>query len=492
VPDIRPQPGPQEAFLSSPADIAIYGGAAYGGKTYGLLLDPLHYVEHARFGAVIFRRTSPQITNEGGLWDTSEQIYPHLKASGLPGKLQWTFPSGAKVGFSHLQHEKNKLDWQGAQIPYIGFDELTHFSAGQFWYLVSRNRDPSGTVRPHIRGTCNPDPDSFVAELIAWWIDPETGYAIPERSGVIRWFVRYQDELIWSDDPEDLKERYPGSIPKSLTFIASSYKDNPLGLAADPGYLANLENLPRVERERLKAGNWLVRPAAGDYFQRSYFPLIDPTEVPAGLQTVRYWDRAATVPSDANPDPDWTSGVRMGRSREGRYYVLHVERFRDRPAGVRARILTIAAQDGRRCTVGIEQDPGQAGVVEASDYVRALDGWPVELVPASGSKEVRAAPFSAQAGAGNVTLVRGPWLDAYLAELESFPRGKKDDQVDATSGAYSLLARYTPWTADWTPARADAGWTGAPAAQWDADDIPDPGDRPGPDTSAGRLGAGAW
>jgi len=206
--------------------------------------------------------------------------------------------------------------------------EMTHFTEGQFWYMVSRNRDPSGTVKPYIRGTCNPDPDSFVATLIDWWIDPTTGLAIPERSGIVRFFIRYHDDLVWADTPEELQERYPGSLPKSLTFIGSSYKDNQLGMAADPGYLANLENLPRVERERLKTGNWKVRAAAGDYFKASDFPIIE--RRPDNAAWVRYWDGAATEPNANNKDPDWTVGCLIGRDPQGNYCVAHIDRFRRR------------------------------------------------------------------------------------------------------------------------------------------------------------------
>lgn len=59
-------------------------------------------------------------------------------------------------------------------------------------------------VRPYVRATCNPDADSWVAEFISWWIDPETGFAIPERAGVLRWFIRIGDTIIWGDSPEEL------------------------------------------------------------------------------------------------------------------------------------------------------------------------------------------------------------------------------------------------------------------------------------------------
>jgi len=140
---------------------------------------------HQPSRGAVFRRSTVQVRNEGGLWDESEKLYPAIGASPKEHVLQWSFPSGASVSFAHLEHDKTVLNWQGSQIPLICFDELTHFSAKQFWYMVSRNRSMSG-VRPYIRATCNPDADSWVVEFISWWIDQDTGLPIPERAGVLR------------------------------------------------------------------------------------------------------------------------------------------------------------------------------------------------------------------------------------------------------------------------------------------------------------------
>ena len=147
--DLRPQKGPQEDFLASTADIAIFGGGAGGGKTYGLLLEPLRHIHNSAFGSVVFRRNTTQIRNEGGLWDESQEIYPYVGAVGAESRLDWKFPSGAKLKFAHLEYEKTVFNYQGSQIPLIIFDELTHFTKKQFWYMFSRNRSTCG-VRPYV------------------------------------------------------------------------------------------------------------------------------------------------------------------------------------------------------------------------------------------------------------------------------------------------------------------------------------------------------
>lgn len=260
--EIRPHCGPQEQFLSCPADIAIYGGAAGGGKTWAILMEPLRHVHVPEFKAVIFRRTYPEITNAGGLWDESWSLYPLLGAEARLTDLQWSFPSGARIEFGHLQHESDKSKWQGAQITLIAFDELTHFTESQFFYMLSRNRSTSG-VRPYVRATCNPDADSWVAGFVAWWIDQETGYADPDRAGKVRWFVRVHGSIEWGDSPDELRERFPDQAPKSVAFIPARLEDNPTLMEADPSYRANLQALPLVEQERLLGGNWKIHATEG-------------------------------------------------------------------------------------------------------------------------------------------------------------------------------------------------------------------------------------
>lgn len=432
---IAPQPGPQARFLQTSADIAIYGGAAGGGKSWALLLEPLRHRFNKKFSAVIFRRNLTQVTNPGGLWDESGKLYAAAGARPRIVAREWRFPSGARVRFAHLEHESSVYDWQGAQIPLIGFDELTHFSRAQFFYMLSRNRSLSG-VAPYVRATCNPDADSWVAEFIAWWIDPNSGQPIAVRAGRLRWFVRQDDALIWADTAAELAARFPGIPAKSVTFIPARLDDNPALTSADPGYRANLMALPTVERERLLGGNWKIRPAAGLYFQRAWCPLVE--AAPPEAKYVRYWDLAAT-PENGRNDPDWTVGVKLGRGANGLFIVVDAVRLRGGPYEVEAAIIDTARRDGNAVRIGLPQDPGSAGKMMASYLVGKLAGFAVTARIESGDKVTRFGPFSAQARAGHVAILRGAWNEDFLAALEAFPDARHDDDADAAAGAFALF-----------------------------------------------------
>ncbi len=227
----------------------MYGGSAGGGKSWALLYDPLKHIQKPGFNGVIFRRSYPEITNPGGLWDEAGEIYPYADGRGITGMHEYRWPRyGSKIAFRHLEHNDSVHDYQGSQICYLAFDELTHFAEGQFWYMLSRNRSTCG-VRPYVRATCNPDP-GWVKSLLAPWVD--AGFqGVRAGSGELRWFIRVGGEIRW------VEAGTPDA--KSMTFIRASVYDNAELLKKDPGYLNNLKALPRVERARLLEGDWDVK-----------------------------------------------------------------------------------------------------------------------------------------------------------------------------------------------------------------------------------------
>lgn len=432
--EIRPNPGPQERYLGTRADIAIYGGAAGSGKSFATILDPLRHAGRPGFRAVMFRRESTRLIGSGSLWEESEGIYPLTGAiSRQSPVLEWRWASGAKLELRHLQHEKDKHAHQGKQYAAIYFDEITEFTESQVLYLISRLRTTCG-IRPYMRATCNPDPDSFVRRWIDWWIGDD-GLPIAERSGVLRWFARDGDDMVWFGSEAEAIEAYPDRRPLSFTFIPARLSDNPAG---DPTYYDRLMALPRVERERLLGGNWDIRPTAGDYFQRGWFEIVE--AVPSNVvASVRAWDKAATSPSDANSDPNWTRGVLMHLHQDKSITIEHGESLRAGPHEVMGRMRAIASQDGRGVKIAIWQDPGQAGVVDVDATARELFPHALQAVRASKDKVSYASAWSPHAKLGRVRLVRGPWNDSFLRELEAFPTGAHDDWVDAASLGFQAL-----------------------------------------------------
>lgn len=452
----RAQPGPQARFLASSASLTFFGGGAFGGKTIGILLDPLRDIAWAGFRGIIFRRTTPELTAAGGLWDTSFPLYS--RHGGIPRDiphLDWRFPSGAHLKFSHLQRTEDMFAHQGAQYSFIGFDEVTHFEEKPFFYLFGRLRiahDLNGfVIHPRVRACCNPDPNSWVAKFISWWIDQETGFAIPERAGVVRWFARDGDVTYWGSTVREVRDQAPhlfvdehgNRLPYSLvchscTFIPSLYSDNAIGMRRDPGYVARLRAQSAVDRARLLGGNWKIKETAGEVFREEWFPVVleTPTASPV-VARLRYWDLAGSKRRRSNH----TAGLRLALHADGTYTVEDVQNEKLRPKGTEDLIGRVAKNDGVPIGVHIEQDVG-GGELLVDQYQRhALRGFTVtgHVVRGQGTKLERAKPASSAAEKGHIRLVKAAWNAPFLHQLQAFPDSNEDDMVDALSGAFAAI-----------------------------------------------------
>lgn len=382
----------QALFLTLPVREALFGGAAGGGKSDALLMGALQYVDTPGYAALLFRRTFRDLALPGALMDRAHDWLAPTAARWDDQEHTWYFPSGASITFGYLDHENDKYRYQGAAAQYIGFDELTQFAEGQYRYLFSRLRRLADSELPiRMRAASNPG---------------GVGHEWVRQRFLIegRWFV-------------------PALLDDNSYLDAEQYR-------------ASLDELDPYTRAQLLAGDWFAKPP-GSKFQRQWFEVVD--QAPAETRRVRYWDLAATEPKPG-ADPDWTAGALL-TERDGVFYVLDIKRARTNPAGVEALILQTAELDGKPVSIFMEQEPGASGVNAIDHYARrVLKGFTFRGVKTTGPKEVRANPVSAAAANGNVKLVRGPWINAFLDEAESFPGGAHDDQVDAVSGAFERLA----------------------------------------------------
>lgn len=454
---ITPNPGPQERFLRCEADICIFGGAAGGSKTWALLLDGMRGVGDPNFRDIIFRRKMPNITNPGGLWDEAKKLFGQLSVELLESpRPRALWPSGATTTFSHLVHESNKEDHKGGQYTRVAFDELTEFEESQFWYLLSRLRSPGSQFKPWARATTNPEYGSWVHRLIEWWIDPDTGYPIPERDGVLRYFIRDGNSLKWVDASYRDED---GDAPMSLTFIASKLEDNLAMMASKEGaeYRRMLKTLDEVERAKLKDGNWLAR-VTGGIFENHRIDRqgVMPSEVPDDLRMIRYWDLADTEPHEKNPDPDDTSSAKgalhIGADGSETLYLFDSTADQLEGSKKRAMMRRAAEDDGVEVEIHIEEEGGSSGKEVLRDYKTThLAGFNVNGDRPTGSKTVRAGRWKPLAEEGRVVLVRnedgtrGEWIDALVDQIDGFDgtktSGKKRDRVDAVSGLYAVAKK---------------------------------------------------
>lgn len=428
----RPNVGPQTLALQSKAYELLFGGSAGGGKSEFLLMGALRFISEPSYHGILFRRTYKEL--EDSLIARSWVYYPKFGARYSGKRYTWFFPTGARVSFSHLEHVQDVHGHQSAEYQYIGFDELPSFEESQYRFLLSRGRSSSG-LPILVRSCANPDP-GWVKRRWAPWVDRSADYEGPRvDSGAVLWYIV---------DEAGVEHWVPKGTPGSLsrTFFRSRLENNPVLAKTD--YATHLGALDPVMRARLRDGDWSAVYAAGKLFKRAWFG--DPVlAVPRRASRVRFWDRAATEEAK-DKDPDWTVGTLYAYA-EGIYYVEDVQRLRGRPREVEQLILTTASDDARKyeneVLVALSRDPGSAGEYEAAQYLEKLSAYPCRAERETGSKIVRAGPVSSQAEAGNVKVKRAKWNEAWFAELEAFPDGDFDDQVDSLSGAHREMQNWT-------------------------------------------------
>ena len=388
----------QLAFLSLDQTEALYGGAAGGGKSDALLMAALQYVNVPNYSALLLRRSYTDLALPGALMDRAKAWLMPTDAHWRESAKTWHFPSGATITFGYLDQSGAEYRYQSTEFQMVGFDELTQFEENQYRYLFSRLRRLNDVNVPlRMRSASNP-------------------------GGVGHEWVR---------------ERFidGASVQDGRVFISARLADNPY--LDSESYIESLNQLDPVTRRQLLDGDWTARQP-GNLFHREWLTVVD--ELPVFInRSVRYWDLAAT-PKRPGSDPDYTAGVRVDYGSDGLYYIVDVQRMRGTPAEVEQRIAQTAAIDGPSTQIFIEQEPGASGVNTIHHYVtRVLPDYTVRWQRATGSKVERAGPVSSQCEVGNIRLLRGPWIVPFLDEIEAFPYGSHDDQVDGLSGAFMRL-----------------------------------------------------
>ena len=470
----KPASRKQELILSNESQVLVIGGAMGGGKTYLQQMIGLKYVDDSQTRIVNFRRTMNEITGQGGVYETAQEIYEGLHPTLVPrfvdSKTICTFPSGATAKWSHMEYLKDTKKNQGLQFTLCNFDEGTTFEWEQIEYMFQRMRSKSKYPSRMVI-SCNPDPDHELAKIISWYLDEE-GYPDPEKEGVERYFIRRGGEFIWGNTRKELGEKY--EIPKdewekkilSFSFIGCTVYDNPPNLEANPEYVAFLEGMNDVDKARNLHGNWFARPKGSNYFERGWLENVDAP--PMKSVCCRAWDKAGTEPSDTYRFPDYTASIKMHKGKDGFYY-LEADfarsnkdhdsdvwgRFRRR-AGTRDKLIEDQASvDGVDCTVVLPKDPSASGLTEFQESAKKLVelGYTVKAdpMPNNKSKLTKFSPFASACENGLVKIIESSFpnketLEHFYKELEAFngersTSYRKDDWPDACASAFNFICK---------------------------------------------------
>lgn len=239
----------QQDFLAAEEFEVLYGGAAGGGKTDGLLIDSLGIshggITKRAYQAIIFRRTFPDLKD---IIDRSHELFPLAVSAGKPKYDKqahvWTFPSGARIEFGYIQRDAERFRYRGRAFQYVGWEELTLWPTEvPYRYLLSRVRSKDRTIPLYVRSTTNPDGPGFQWVKTRWQI-PTDG-----RETVLEYELH---------DPESGE-----TFKRKRRFIPAKLKDNP-HLGAD--YRLNLLEGDEDEQNALLRGLWMTPKVRGAYF----------------------------------------------------------------------------------------------------------------------------------------------------------------------------------------------------------------------------------
>ena len=241
--------GPQTEFLAAGEKDVLYGGAAGGGKSYAMIIDPLRNCHRKAHRALILRRSMPELRE---MIDKSRELYP-LAFPGAKFKeveKLWNFPSGAKVEFGFLERDADVYRYQGQAYSWIGFDEITHLPTEFSWnYLASRLRTTDPEIQTYLRCTANP------GGVGSHWV--KNRYISPSESN----------------------KSFLGKDGLTRKFIPARLEDNPY-LAEDGVYEQMLNSLPPIQRRQLLEGNWDVAEGAAFVEFDTLNHVITPFELP--------------------------------------------------------------------------------------------------------------------------------------------------------------------------------------------------------------------
>ncbi len=470
---LRPLPGPQTDFLASPATVALFGGAAGGGKTYALLLSWLRHANTARARGLLARNTQSDLVKEGGLWGEATNLYSRtgpacprpdcrpkprkrcavcrgtgtatVKFDRSSGSHAIRWPGGGSLEFAHLKGDGYKR-LASLNLSWIGIEEAVECSMTALVFALTRLRSTTG-IRPVLRMTTNPDPFHGLARWVDPWYLDDQGYPDMSKSGQIRYMLRKpRSDRFVSEATREAAQRAAGSSDEPFTFAyyPSMLESNIAYGATDPGfrgYKSKLAAQGDAKNEQLAKGNWRARDSGKGMLSRNNWggEAVSLTEPLAPIvRVIRAWDKAATRPRPDYRNPDFSIGLRVEWDIHGRWYVSGMRALREETNKVDEAMAETAWSDGAGVIQVHEVEPGAAGKSDEQHTRKVLCSKYV----AKGKRPPRV--LCAPAGSNKVVKLQGVALQLELG-MRSIPGWDPDEQLPHEPIGYILERPGEEW-----------------------------------------------
>lgn len=446
------------------------------------------------FTGMFVRQQYDQLLGSGGLWETAGKYYPLFKAKSVKSPVpMYTFPAGSRLRYKAINSLDDAEKMRGLQLSYCGIDELTQQDPRAVQFLLTCLRSEANMNSVCV-ATCNPNRDSWVFDLVSWYLD-EKGFVDQEKNGKIRYYVVKDGNFLFADEeswflenmPEVVTNAVDGSYipPKRFSFVQLTIFSNKILLQKNPRYLSELQNLPPHERDAQLYGNWYAKAMKPEFWRRDMVRGVHGekvvTSLPPHCKKVLAFDKAITeyLPKINNTDCDFTASIHLAKDRDGLFYIYGnycpenydeyeqvYGKFRKNSGDRDRKMLAQAEYDGTDVQVVIARDAGADGLQVFQEMAKKFieKGFKVSAAQSAvtSSKFARFEPFLMACQAGFVRILENTFdpktLEAYYKELETFAptleNGKpwrsnrqiKDDWVDCTADAYSVLSQQKVYT----------------------------------------------
>jgi predicted phage terminase large subunit-like protein len=464
----------QQAFLCVEDLDVFYGGAVGGGKSDALLMSALQYIDITGYEALILRRSFTDLSLPNAIMDRSKKWLMDTDAKWNEHSKTWTFPSGARLTFGHMDGPNDHYKYQSAEFHFIGIDEVSQFRWNQVTYMFSRLRKPKSCNIPiRFRGASNPGGVCH-NELKERYINPKTrtGIFISAKLEDNPYLDREEYEIALSHlDPITRKQLRDGDWDVSIegnifplssfNWIDSNYLT--LDILKQRRIDTNAKNKHIQEQEASRVYTGIATYKHSSLSNLKNHKYVSPVPVSghtlydssvSGLVwlrgVVRFWDigngDVTTHPSPASKHSakggsDYSVGCRMLSLSDGSCIIDDIVYARGNPQSVERLVSGTADRDGIGVAIRMEQEGGSSGKSTIDFYSRyVLGGYDFRGIRSTGDKLERAKPLSAQMANGNVYVRRGSWNSFLVEQMVPFPHPHiHDDAVDACSGAYNYL-----------------------------------------------------